>query len=104
LQEGVAVRLRLGDAAGAVHAAGPADILDDHGLPENFPHPLSEQPGDDVVRAARREWIDHGEWPRRPVGCMCGGEAQANGGKQRKATARHISSLWFFLVLAASVS
>jgi hypothetical protein len=31
------------------------------------------------------------------------GETEANGGKQRKAMARHISSLWFLLVLAASV-
>ncbi len=36
----VAVGLGIGDALGAGHAAGAADVLDHHGLAEQFAHAL----------------------------------------------------------------
>src|SRR5204863_8900314 len=73
-----------------IHAAGAADVLDNDRLLENFSQPLGEQTGHDVVRAAWREWIDHGERPCRPVGGMGSRrEAQANGSKQPKKMTRH---------------
>jgi hypothetical protein len=66
-QEGVAIGLGLRDPVGAVHAAGATDILDDHGLSQDFAHPLRKQPCRHVVGAARGEGIDHGECARRPV-------------------------------------
>ena len=66
LQEGVAVGCGLGDAIGAVHAAGAADIFDDDRLAQNLTHALREQPRHHVVGAAGRERVDHGERVGRP--------------------------------------
>jgi hypothetical protein len=61
---------------------------------------MRKQPRNDVVRAARRERIDHRERMGGPVGGMGRrNEADENGSKQRKAMMRHGSSLYFIFVL-----
>ena len=52
-QELAAVGRSLGDAQRARRAAGAADILDDHLLPEHLGEPLREQPPDQVDRELR---------------------------------------------------
>ena len=65
--EGVAVGRRVGDALRAGHAAGAADVLDDHLLAEDFAHALRDDAAEHVGRAAGRERNDHRHRPGRIV-------------------------------------
>jgi hypothetical protein len=74
---GVAVGLGLRDARGTRHAAGAADILDDHLLAENFAHPLRHHAAKNVGRSAGGERDDHCQRSgRRPVLRACAAERQ----------------------------
>ena len=50
-EQRVAVRLRGRHARAADRTAGTADILDDHGLLEDFPHLLGDDARHDIARA-----------------------------------------------------
>ena len=69
----VAVGLGIGDALGAGHAAGAADVLDHDLLAEDLTHALGEHAADGVLRPARRERDHHGDRARRIIlrGCGC---------------------------------
>ena len=49
----------MGRARAADHAAGAADIVDDHRLPERLAHALGEHAAEHVDRPARRGGHDH---------------------------------------------
>ncbi len=87
-QEHRAVGRRLGDARGAVHAAGAADILDDHLLAEPLGQLLRHQAADEIDRAAGRERHHHGDRPRRPV-LRDGGTAEHERDQGREQDLRH---------------
>ena len=63
-EQGVAVRRRGRHARAPDRAAGAADILDDHGLAEDFPHLLGHDARDDVARPAGRKRHHHRDGPR----------------------------------------
>ncbi|MNT14345.1 hypothetical protein D3C72_1493460 [compost metagenome] len=58
-QEGVSVRLRLGDRVGADHGVGAALVLYHHRLAQLLGHALRQLPGDDVGGAAGSVRHDH---------------------------------------------
>ena len=58
-QNGVAVRLRLGDQAGADGLRGAGPVLDDDGLPDLLRHLIEYHPRQDVGGAARGQRDDH---------------------------------------------
>src|SRR5262249_50439935 len=57
----------LGDARRADHAAGPADILDDHLLAEDFGEPRGIDARQRIDRPPSGIGDHHGDRPRRPV-------------------------------------
>ncbi len=61
----IAVGVRLRHTRAADRAAGAADILDHHGLPENSCHLVRHDARDDVARTARGKRHDHGDRARR---------------------------------------
>ena len=64
-EQRVAVGMRRCHPRASDRAAGAADILDHHGLAEDFAHLLRHDAGDDVARTAGREGHHHGDGPRR---------------------------------------
>ena len=64
-EQGVAVRVRGGHPRAADRAARAANILDDHGLSEDFSHLLGHDARHDVTGAAGGERHDHCDGPRR---------------------------------------
>jgi len=66
----IAVGLRLRHTGAADRTAGAADILDHHGLPENFCHLVRHDARDDVTRTARGKRHDHGDRARRINLCL----------------------------------
>jgi hypothetical protein len=79
----VYVRRRLGDARRAHHAAGTADILDDHLLAQHLGEAPADDPAHDIGAAAGRERHHHGQRPGGPaLGGSRGMSARA-GGEQR---------------------
>jgi hypothetical protein len=78
--------LGFGDAIGAVHAAGAADIFDNHRLAEHLSHPLREQTRWDIVGTTGGKGIDHRQRARRPFlrRCLVTSECvQGNHGDQK---------------------
>ncbi len=63
----VAVGRRLGDAVGAGHAAGAADVLDDHLLAQDLGQSGVENARHDVRGTAGNIGHHHGQRPSRPV-------------------------------------
>jgi hypothetical protein len=63
----VSVGRSLRDAAGTGHAAGAADILDDHLLPKSLRQSRREYAADRIGRAAGGERNNHGHRPCRPI-------------------------------------
>ena len=61
----VAVRSRAGRPAGTNAAVGTADIFDDDGLIERYPHTLAYNSRDHIRNAARRQGHDDGDGARR---------------------------------------
>ena len=64
---GVAVGRRIGDALGAGHAAGAADVLDHHLLAEDLAHARADHAAEHVGRTAGGERDHHGDRPGRIV-------------------------------------
>src|SRR5262249_26722828 len=62
-QQRVAVRRGLGESARPDATGGARAVLDHELLAERAPHVLAEQPRQDVVAAAGREWHDDGDRP-----------------------------------------
>jgi len=63
----IAVGRRLGDTRDAGHAAGTADVLDDHLLAQHLRQARAENSRHGVGGAARRERHHHRDRPGRPV-------------------------------------
>jgi hypothetical protein len=63
----IAVGRGFHDPVGPRHAAGAADILDDHLLPQDFGQPRRQNPAHGVGPAAGRERNHHGHRPARPA-------------------------------------
>ena len=63
----IAVGIGQCEALGAVHAAGAADILDDHLLAENIAQPIRQNSTHDVGWAAGGERHHHGNRPAWPL-------------------------------------
>jgi hypothetical protein len=55
----ISVRRRLGDPGGANHAAGPADVLDDHLLPQGIAQSRLQNARNRVHRTTSRERHHH---------------------------------------------
>ena len=83
--EGVAVGLGIGDALGAGHAAGAADVLDHDLLAENFAHARADHAAEHVGRAAGGERNDHGHRPGRDNPARRRARGQRNKASERRA-------------------
>ena len=82
---GVAVGLGIGDALGTGHATGATDVLDHHGLAEQFAHALRDDAPDRVLRSARGERNDHRYRTRREVfGGSRPGQRQRGNGRSKQ--------------------
>jgi hypothetical protein len=66
-QELIAVRGRLHDPGGADHAAGAADVLDDHRDAQLLAQARPDDASQDIAAAAGRERNHHGDRPRWPI-------------------------------------
>ncbi len=63
-EQGITIRVRGRDARAADRASSAANVLDDEGLPHNFPHLLGDDASHDVAWAAGRERHDHRDGSR----------------------------------------
>ena len=79
--DGVAVGRGAREPPDADRAAGAADILDDHRLAEERPHPVRHDPPGHVGRAARRERHDQGD---RAGGKVLRVNGSAGGNKRQR--------------------
>jgi hypothetical protein len=79
----IAVGGGLRDPGSAGHAAGAADILDDHLLAQNLREALRQDASQDIEPAAGGRRNHHGQRPRRPLlragRCGCGQECGDHG-------------------------
>jgi hypothetical protein len=79
LHDRVAVGRRARAALGADHAAGAAEVLDQHRLLQHLAELLGDHPAHHVAGAARRERHDQPDRPGRPVGLRVRGRGQRRG-------------------------
>jgi hypothetical protein len=64
-EQGVAVRVRGCHAGAADRTTSPADVLDHHRLPEDFPHLLRHDARHNIARTAsgeRHHYCDGSRW------------------------------------------
>src|SRR5262249_20040517 len=87
--DGVSVGRSLRDALRPRHAAGAADVLDDHLLAEQLTHAVRDQAGEHVGWAAGCEWDDHRDWLRGIVLRAPGAGERACGDECRRYSVAH---------------
>ena len=93
VQERVAVGRRLRDAVAAHHAAGAADVLDDHLLPEIFRQPRRHDARGGVDRTAGGERHHQRHRTRRPLLRQRGGRQQSTGERRARPGRRDLCFL-----------
>ncbi|MCY1242233.1 hypothetical protein D9M72_551830 [compost metagenome] len=98
-KHGVAIRIGLGDAAGAKRPAGAADVLDDDLLTEILGHGFSHKTRDGIGRATGRERHDHGD-RAFGIGLCIGG----NGEKRQGGNSAEQGIQGFHLFLPDEIS
>ena len=89
--DGVAVRRCAREAPYPDRAAGAADILDDHRLPERSPHLVGQNTAGNIGRTARRERHDQRDGAGRVSLGVNGGDGGEKCQRDRNTRISHIS-------------